>query len=60
VVTRRQGWDSAAAEIDAARRQLVATARGRGLSWDGVGWLLGVSGEAARQRFGSGRRRPAK
>jgi hypothetical protein len=32
---------------------LVADARERGVSWSGIGWAVGTTGEAARQRWGS-------
>lgn len=37
---------------DAVAR-LVADARSEGCSWAAIGWSIGTSGEAARQRFGS-------
>lgn len=43
---------------DAAERELadaVRTAREQRLSWREVGEAIGTSGEAARQRYGSGR-----
>jgi hypothetical protein len=33
---------------------LVAEARAHGVSWAGIGWSVGTSGEAARQRWGGG------
>jgi hypothetical protein len=45
-------WDRVARQIDWSRKQLVSDARGRGVSWDGVGWMVGTTGEAARQRYG--------
>lgn len=50
--TVRREWERVSRRVDHARRELVRDARGRGVSWDGVGWLLGTSGEAARQRYG--------
>lgn len=35
----------------------VEDARAVGLSWHLIGWSLGTTGEAARQRFGGGGRR---
>jgi hypothetical protein len=34
----------------------VHTARAEGHSWSAIGAMLGTSGEAARQRYGSGQR----
>lgn len=45
----------AAASILAVTRRLdevVSEARARGLSWDSVGFCVGMTGEAARQRWG--------
>lgn len=36
-----------------ARRELVAELRGRGASWQAIGDVLGVSRQAAFERFGS-------
>jgi hypothetical protein len=43
---------SAAMRADEARlREAVESARGRGRSWNDIGVALGVSRQAARQRF---------
>lgn len=47
------------AERAASERALAAavhTARAEGHSWSAIGAMLGTSGEAARQRYGSGHR----
>jgi hypothetical protein len=49
-------WRALEASIDVERRQLVSDMRDRGASWDSVAWVLGTTGQAARQRYG--RRRP--
>ena len=54
-VTMVDEWRTAETAIAAARAALVHDLRGRGASWDSVGWLLGTTGSAARQRFGSSR-----
>jgi hypothetical protein len=41
------------AEIETAIAQTVAMARARGASWSAVGSALGVSAQAAQQRYGS-------
>jgi hypothetical protein len=56
-------WDVAAAFRRAAvsARDLaaaVSVARAEGHSWAAIGAMLGTSGEAARQRYGTGRRQP--
>lgn len=45
-------WRRAYAELDRLESNLVRQLRGRGGSWDSIGWLLGVTGSAVRQRFG--------
>jgi hypothetical protein len=48
---------SCALEIHEKQRALevfVHEARGYGVSWAGIGWSVGTSAEAARQRWGSG------
>jgi hypothetical protein len=45
------GWRELEARVDADHLALVTDLRNRGASWDSIGWLLGVSGEAVRQRF---------
>lgn len=45
-------WRMTEAKIAERRWALVADLRRRGASWDSVGWLLGVTGDAVRQRFG--------
>jgi hypothetical protein len=47
-----RGWREVEAKVAAAKRAFVVDARRRGASWDGVGWVLGVTGEAARARYG--------
>lgn len=45
----------AAADAEKARRRverLVLEAREVGASWDAIGWSVGVTGSAARQRWG--------
>jgi ketosteroid isomerase-like protein len=45
-----------ATELDDATRELetlVHEAREVGLSWDAIGWAVGTTGEAVRQRWGS-------
>ncbi len=55
----------AVATVAAARdaqqrvRQVVDELRAAGVSWHGVGWVVGTTGEAARQRFG-GKRPPSQ
>ncbi len=50
----------AAEETEPLLQEPVADARSAGHSWDTVGRLLGVSRQAAQQRFGpAGPRRPA-
>lgn len=39
-------------EMHAQLSELVAEARERGVSWAGIGWAVGTTGEAARQRWG--------
>lgn len=41
------------AEADADVTDAVRIARKDGLSWSSIGAMLGTSGEAARQRYGS-------
>ena len=47
--------DAAAARSDARRsvQTAVESARAHGYSWGRIGSLLGTSGEAARQRYGT-------
>lgn len=45
----------AALQVQQLVAQQVDEARAAGLSWSAIGWCLGVTGEASRQRFG---RRP--
>lgn len=35
-----------------ALRELVRDAREVGLSWDAIGWCVGLTGEGARKRYG--------
>jgi hypothetical protein len=37
--------------LEERRAELVKRARGRGLSWDSIGWCVGTTGEASRQRW---------
>ena len=53
--TVRREWERLARQVEYARKHLVKDARARGVSWDGVGWLIGTTGEAARQRYGTRR-----
>ena len=39
--------------LDDHRTALVREARDSGLSWNAIGWCVGTTGEAARQRFGA-------
>lgn len=51
-----QALRAAVMERSAAERQVLAAvsqARDAGLSWSAIGHLLGTTGEAARQRYGS-------
>jgi hypothetical protein len=51
---------TAFARVAASQRDLAAavhTARAEGHSWAAIGAMLGTSGEAARQRYGSTARR---
>ncbi|HXH57370.1 hypothetical protein [Iamia sp.] len=43
----------ASAHADRALAETVAAARSDGLSWLAIGVVLGVSGEAARKRYGT-------
>lgn len=38
-------------ELEERQRDLVDQLRDSGLSWSRIGWAIGTSGEAARQRF---------
>lgn len=43
-------------ELEERRRRqswLVALLRAAGVAWSAIGWSVGTSGEAARQRWGS-------
>ncbi len=44
----------ARSEAERAIRDAVADARAHGYSWRTIGSLIGTSGEAARQRYGTG------
>lgn len=48
-------WRELEQRIQAGRVSLVDDLRGRGASWDTVGWVLGTTGEGVRRRYG-GRR----
>lgn len=39
-------------ERERAQADLVGELRGQGLPWAAIGWAVGTSGEAARQRWG--------
>jgi hypothetical protein len=52
-ITTVDQWRAEQTRLDNAERDLVLDLRGRGASWDSIGWLVGVTGEAVRQRFGS-------
>jgi hypothetical protein len=45
-------WREVVATVEKRQGSLVAKLRHRGVSWDGIGWLLGTTGEAVRQRYG--------
>lgn len=47
----------ARAQAEANLAEVVASARADGHSWSAIGAMLGTSGEAARQRYGSQRDR---
>lgn len=47
-------------EVDALLRQAVGTARGAGHSWAALGAELGMSRQAAQQRFGDRRGPPTR
>lgn len=51
-LTLVQASREAAEQTSALLRQAVASARSAGHSWDDIGRLLGVSRQAAQQRFG--------
>ena len=51
-ITAVDAWRDNYTALDRAEFSLVADLRGRGASWGSIAWLLGVSGEAVRQRFG--------
>ena len=44
-----------AADAEQELAQAVAAARSDGMPWVGIGLILGVSGEAARKRYGNDR-----
>lgn len=50
---------AARAGLDVLERQAVAMAREQGSSWAGVGSALGISKQAAQQRFGATTPEPA-
>ena len=49
---------AAVMQAQAALSELVADARDRGVSWSAIGWSVGTTGEAARQRWGDRRDQP--
>ena len=46
-------WINQFDHVNEALAQAVADARSRGLTWPQIGELLGVSGEQAREKYGS-------
>lgn len=52
-VAQLRGAVVARANGEAAVVDAIANARADGMSWAGIGLLVGTSGEAARQRFGA-------
>ena len=44
-------WRDLERQLHDARVGTVRDLRARGASWDTVGWVLGTTGEAARQRW---------
>ncbi len=46
-------WINQFEEVNEALAQAVADARSRGLSWSQIGEILGVSGQEARQKYGT-------
>lgn len=46
-------WINQFDEVNEALAQAVADARSRGLTWNQIGELLGVSGEEARKKYGA-------
>lgn len=53
IVAALQEHTAAISEMQAHFDDLVAEARAAGLSWSVIGWSIGTTGEAARQRWGS-------
>jgi DNA-directed RNA polymerase specialized sigma24 family protein len=49
---------AAARELDDAMREAVTGLRGKGYSWAEIATRLGVTRQAAQQRWGRGARRP--
>lgn len=43
--------------LDSVERDVILFARSRGATWEEIGGMLGISRQAARQRFGQVRRR---
>lgn len=46
-------WINQYDEVNEALAETIADARSRGLTWAQIGDLLGVSGEQAREKYGS-------
>jgi len=46
-------WINQFEEVNEALARAVADARSRGLSWSQIGEILGVSGQEARQKYGT-------
>ena len=46
-------WINQFEEVNEALARAVADARSRGLSWSQIGKLLGVSGQEAREKYGT-------
>lgn len=40
--------------MDEAIEEHIAAARDEGVSWEIIGWSVGMTGEGARQRYGEG------
>lgn len=43
------------AELEANQAKMIGALRRAGISWDSLGWCIGTTGEAVRQRFGGSR-----
>jgi hypothetical protein len=51
-ISEVDGWRETYSRLEEAENAMAAQLRGRGASWEAIGWLFGVSGSAVRQRFG--------